>query len=211
MTEKIHQALDGELPVSALKPHETDVLVQTADAIVGVVRSIPRTAGIDLAPAVLARIRAAQSTAPAAHRPRWKSALEWFWSPRPFSLQWRPAYAFGLVAALALAVTVANPTSNQVTTSPQQVLVQFRLDAPDAQKVQLAGNFTNWKANVSLKRSAAGVWTIVLPLTPGVHSYAFVIDGDRWVADPMAQAVSDGFGGTNSQVAVLTPDNTASL
>ncbi len=203
--------MDGELPVSALNAHETEVLVQTTHTIAGVLHDIPDASGVDLAPAVLARIRAARSTAHATHQPWWKAALGWLWSARPLSLNWRPAYAFALVAALAIGVTVANRTNTSVATSPQQVLVQFRLDAPDANQVQLAGNFTSWKAKVSLKRSASGVWTIVLPLTPGVHSYAFVIDGNRWVADPMAQAVSDGFGGTNSQVAVLTPDNTTAL
>jgi hypothetical protein len=212
MTEKIHQVLDGELPASALNPQEADVLRQTKDAFRRVVHGLPHAAGIDLAPAVLARIRATKARAhTAGHQPRWRTAIEWLWSPRPLSLQWRPAYAFGLIAALFIAVSVADPTNHPVATSPQQVLVQFRLDAPSAHQVQLAGNFTSWKADVSLKRSASGVWTVVLPLTPGVHNYAFVIDGEQWVADPMAQEVADGFGGTNSQVAVLTPDNTTVL
>jgi hypothetical protein len=39
-----------------------------------------------------------------------------------------------------------------------------------------------------------------------VHDYAFIVDGERWIADPMAPAVADGFGGLNSRIAVLPPD-----
>ena len=212
MTEKVHCVLDGELPASALSPLESELLAQTGGAVTAAVRGIPASAGVDLAPAVLARIRAAQPAPRTADQSTWVSALRWLWSPRQLSLQWRPAYAVAFAALLVFAINVANPITDPVATTPaQQVLVQFRLDAPNAHQVQLAGNFTSWKASVALKRSASGVWTVVLPLAPGVHNYAFVIDGNDWVADPLAQPVSDGFGGTNSQVAVLTPDNTTSL
>lgn len=207
MNERVHHVLDAELPASALNAQEADALAQTADAIDRVVHSISQQAGVDIAPAVMARIRAAHR-ASHVREPAWKIALAWLWSPRQLSLQWRPAYAAAFAILLVAAITLINPETSSVATSPQQVLVQFRLDAPQAQQVQLAGNFTSWKTTISLKRSASGVWTVVLPLTPGVHNYAFVVDGNHWVADPMAQPVSDGFGGTNSQLAVLTPDET---
>jgi 1,4-alpha-glucan branching enzyme len=84
--------------------------------------------------------------------------------------------------------------------------VQFRLDAPGAREVALAGDFTDWEPTYVLRHSGRGVWTVVAPLAPGVHSYAFVINGERWVPDPMAPAIEDGFGGLNSRVAIITPD-----
>jgi hypothetical protein len=45
-----------------------------------------------------------------------------------------------------------------------------------------------------------------VPLRPGVHDYAFVVDGERWVADPNAPQVDDSFGGTNSRIS-LPPIN----
>src|SRR5439155_1380617 len=42
----------------------------------------------------------------------------------------------------------------------------------------------------------------VMPV--GQHQYAFVLDGARWVVDPAAPAVDDGFGRRNSVVAVTT-------
>jgi hypothetical protein len=184
----------------------TDALIRD------LLKRVPAQPLPDLGPAVLRRIRdAGLAPAPtAAKRPAAVRIVNWFWSPRPIALQWRPAYAFALLVLLAL-TPLAGRALMDSTPSHQQVLVQFRLDAPDARGVQLAGNFTNWKATVAMNRTGNGVWTVVLPLEPGVHSYSFVVDGERWVADPTAPAVSDGFGGQNSQLAVMVPDQARSL
>lgn len=47
---------------------------------------------------------------------------------------------------------------------------------------------------------------MTLPITPGVHDYAFVVDGERWVADPYAPGIDDGFGGRNSRLTLLAPN-----
>jgi 1,4-alpha-glucan branching enzyme len=135
--------------------------------------------------------------------------VKWLWAPRPFALQWRPAYAFAVLALVGVFGVLGQ--GNPASTPVQTVLVQFRLDAPQAQQVQLAGNFTNWEPAHRLKRTGTGVWTVVVPVTPGVHSYGFVVDGKRWVVDPAARTVSDGFGGMNSQLAVLSPETSISL
>jgi 1,4-alpha-glucan branching enzyme len=125
------------------------------------------------------------------------------------AFRWRPAYALA-AAALLVAVLVGTRffggNSSTLVATGQQVLVQFRLEAPDADQVNLAGDFTEWKPAHSLRKSSGGVWTVVVPLDPGVHDYAFVVDGQRWIPDPLAPAVADGFGGMNSRLAVLTPD-----
>lgn len=68
--------------------------------------------------------------------------------------------------------------------------------APDAHIVYLAGDFNDWGHNrdglVSDPKFAMhgpdvdGVWRAEIELKPGRHAYQFVIDGDRWVADPNA-------------------------
>jgi 1,4-alpha-glucan branching enzyme len=86
-----------------------------------------------------------------------------------------------------------------------QVYVQFRLEAAGASQVALAGSFTGWKPEFEMRESAPGVWSILLPLRPGIHDYAFIVDGERWVADPHALQVEDGFGGANSRIALPAP------
>jgi 1,4-alpha-glucan branching enzyme len=84
--------------------------------------------------------------------------------------------------------------------------VQFRIRVPDARSVQLAGTFTGWKPEYALQRSENGEWTALVPLRPGVHDYAFVVNGREWIADPNAPQVDDSFGGTNSRIS-LPPIN----
>jgi len=147
----------------------------------------------------------------------WNMLAGLIWTPRRVELQWRPAYAIAAAAAVILFLIVlpygwrtpaAAPRSLAAAgdTDPR-LFVQFRLDAPDAMDVRLAGSFTNWQPRYELHQASPGVWTITLPLSAGVHDYVFVVDGQRWVADPYAQKVDDGFGGVNSRIALVAPDN----
>jgi hypothetical protein len=207
MNDRLQDLLDGERSLRGVDQRELEAFASAEDLIRQVLSTIPLEPIPDLAPAVLQRIRAEQRAVgeSAGRRTWWARVADWFWAPRPISIQWRPAYALALTVVIAVSA-IFGRTVASAPVETQQVLVQFRLDAPHAGTVQLAGNFTNWKAAVAMKRTGAGAWTVVLPLPPGVHNYAFVIDGEQWVADPMAPAVSDGFGGVNSQLAVLTPD-----
>jgi 1,4-alpha-glucan branching enzyme len=48
-------------------------------------------------------------------------------------------------------------------------------------------------------RGPNGAWSTTIPLGPGRYHYMFVIDGERWMADPLAHETSlDGFGGQDS-------------
>lgn len=143
--------------------------------------------------------------------------LDGFWAPRRLELHWRPAYAvIGAAAAIILLIallpyggrTTATPPASlaAVGAADPRLFVQFHLDAPDAMDVRLAGSFTNWQPRYELHEASPGVWTITLPLSAGVHDYVFVVDGQRWVADPYAQKVDDGFGGVNSRIALVAPD-----
>ena len=132
------------------------------------------------------------------------------WTPRLVTFAFRPAYTmFAAVAALLLIAVLSNPWSNRSSTtvatrdSGEQVYVQFRLQIADASDVRLAGSFTHWQAQYQLHETAPGLWTVTLPLAPGVHDYAFIIDGHRWVTDPYAAAVQDGFGGSNSRMTLV--------
>ena len=213
MDMRIQRYLDGELAREDLTPEEERQATEVETLLRQVVASVPAQPLPDLSKAILDRLpHAEEETVVERESPLdiIRGAVSWIWSPRPISLQWRPAYAFALVALIAGAVIARQQTEAplQVTGAEPaaRVFVQFRLDAPNAREVALAGDFTAWKPALQLTRTDAGTWTIVVPVTPGVHDYAFIVDGETWVADPMAPAVEDGFGGHNSRLAVLTPD-----
>ena len=130
------------------------------------------------------------------------------WTPREVSI--RPAFALAtaaIVATLLMAPYVWAPAEGQAPSglADPEVFVQFRFETA-AMRVQLAGSFTNWEPRYELRQSAPGIWTVTIPLTHGVHDYAFVVDGRQWVPDPYAPQIGDGFGGTNSRLALLSPD-----
>ena len=161
----------------------------------------------DVRAAVMGRI---ETLEPFAFTPRaalLRRVAAFLWTPREVSV--RPAFALPAAAAvvvLLLGRYVAPTERPEVGRGAvPHVFVQFRLDAM-ASRVQLAGSFTNWEARYDLRQSVPGTWTITIPLTQGVHDYAFIVDGKQWVADPQAPQIGDGFGGTNSRLALLPPD-----
>jgi hypothetical protein len=163
----------------------------------------------DLTRAVMGEISSLEPL-PAAKQPR--IAMRWLqllWMPREIAI--RPVVALAGAAAVVvlLSVPYLDRDPDAVTAdggeAPPAVFVQFRLEAM-ASRVQLAGSFTNWEPRYELRESVPGVWSITVPLTQGVHDYAFVVDGQQWVADPYAPQIGDGFGGTNNRLALLPPD-----
>lgn len=97
--------------------------------------------------------------------------------------------------------SVAEAGRSVVPPPTDTVLVRFVLEAADASSVSVAGDFSDWEPIPLVPHARAGerVWTGVLSLPRGEHRYMFVIDGSRWVTDPMASAYwDDGFGNRNA-------------
>jgi len=215
MTDRIDRYLGGALEWTALTPEERAEADSVERAIHETRAFVDARPAPDLAAGVMRQIE--QLGLRPAKRPH--SALArlagTLWTARHVSFQFRPAY--GLLAAaavVALAVflpygwrsSVDSASAVSATVAPT-LFVQFRLQVPDASNVRLAGSFTNWQPQYELHQTAPGIWTITLPLPPGVHDYAFIVNGQRWVADPYARAVDDGFGGTNSRLALVPPED----
>ena len=60
----------------------------------------------------------------------------------------------------------------------------FSLSAPTAASVQLVGDFTHWEREpINLQKGTDGVWRAQIKLSPGIHHYRFVVDGE-WRDDP---------------------------
>lgn len=147
------------------------------------------------------------------------------WLVRPIRIPVPPVAALAAAALLAVMLWPSErppaPTSGAsgpvrpaslttpATGSPR-VYVELSLDAGDARSVAVAGDFTGWRPTVQLEDADGdGVWTALVPVTPGVHQYMFVVDGDRWVTDPDASRyVDDGFGHRNAVLAIAPPAGT---
>jgi hypothetical protein len=214
MTDRIENYLDA-IEGAALTPAER-AQAETVERVIGETRAFIAARPVpDLTEGVLRQIRT-ERLRPSEPRLRnvVRRLLESAWTPRQVSFRFRPAYA--LVAAAAIIVLVllvpGSLRSRDATAplaadaAPPQLLVQFRLQVPEASDVRLAGSFTNWQPQYRLHEAAPGVWAVTIPLSPGVHDYMFVVDGQHWIPDPDAQHVSDGFGGMNSRIAILSSE-----
>jgi len=118
------------------------------------------------------------------------------------------AAGFAGVMALAGVGVVRGVTGGGVATvahSPDTVhVVRFVFAASGARSVSVAGDFNGWSRTATPMEEVAGngQWAVSLVLTPGRHEYAFVVDGERWVADPAAFTQRDEFGQESSVLRV---------
>lgn len=81
--------------------------------------------------------------------------------------------------------------------------VTFKLSAPQAREVRLAGDFNSWDPNKTLLRKTKdGVWRTDLSLKPGRYEYKFVVDGE-WRKDPLNNLFSVNTFGTENSVVEL--------
>lgn len=134
-----------------------------------------------------------------------------------------PRWWWGMAAAAALVVLVLRPwrdpsgadgrngaagAPSASTLSGATVelagAVRFDLTLPtNAKQVALVGDFNGWSetATPMVRRGRDGTWSASVPLPPGRHTYAFVVDGTRWLVDPLApQVAGSDFGPTNAVI-----------
>jgi hypothetical protein len=112
---------------------------------------------------------------------------------------------FPAVAAAAILLVVGGLALSRAGPSAkggETVSIHFTLDAPDASSVMLVGSFSGWSVDdrFKLRRVGAERWALSVRLKKDeLYTYGFLIDGERWLADPRAaETVDDGFGGANS-------------
>ena len=74
-----------------------------------------------------------------------------------------------------------------MTQSSTKKQIIFKLHAPKANEVYLAGSFNDWnETGRPLKQDKQGTWRARLQLEPGIHEYRYVVDG-KWQDDPGCQ------------------------
>ena len=126
--------------------------------------------------------------------------------------RWRLAGFAGLVAAAALVgFVVRGSVARQATNaeSPSRVASnavlrpatngeadalpiaqQFVFRSGSAHRVSVVGDFNRWNSAVSpMTRSPGGdLWSVTIPIAPGRHTYAFMVDDSVFTLDPDTRA-----------------------
>ena len=131
-------------------------------------------------------------------------------------IEWWPAHGRWVAPALAgaAATLLVVFAAGRFRPAPSQlsgiVAFHFELHAPGADRVELLGTFNNWRTGdiVLVGPDATGHWTATVELPEGRYEYVFLVDGERWVADPrMATHRPDGFGRVNTVIEVYDENN----
>ena len=145
------------------------------------------------------------------------------WVMRPWTVRVSPIGALAAAAALVGVVALgawrlssveqvqlaSNPFADSnvvpVANTGEEPLVphQFIYYQKGLKSISLVGQFNDWDADsTALTEVSPGVWTVTLPLRPGVYEYQFMLNGTQRVTDPTMPQVSNDFGSPNSVVTV---------
>ena len=77
---------------------------------------------------------------------------------------------------------------------------EFFCSAPEANSVQLVGDFTHWQSKaINLVKQASGVWKTSVALAAGTYHYRFLVDG-QWCDDPQCTLRIPNIFGTHNMV-----------
>jgi len=113
----------------------------------------------------------------------------------------QPDSSAGPTATTSSETATVQQTASPVSADGQTVWVRFLYPNSEADSVAVAGDFNQWEPVALSPHTVDGktVWTGLVPVPRGEHEYQFLINGDRWVTDPLAPVKrSDGFGAENA-------------
>ena len=137
------------------------------------------------------------------------TAREWLLRKRRVMIAPLPVVAGAAAVIVVLAVLLRGTgpsTGESVAGAPSfgKHPTQFMVVAQEAAHVAVVGDFNGWDPTAHpLEQTSPGVWSLVVPLEPGRHTYAYVVDGEQWIPDSLAaRAPEDEFGGRNSVLLV---------
>jgi hypothetical protein len=131
----------------------------------------------------------------------------WLSRPRAVTLRLRPVWTLALAAGLAAILLLPSDPGDggPPNLGDRQGVARFVGHFPGARSVEVVGSFNDWSRGTLHLRddNHDGIWDGDAILPAGQHEYMFVVDGERWVADPLAgRYVDDGFGQENALLIV---------
>jgi len=202
---RLHEALDGERDPAELPAD----LRESYARLTGAVQLLEGTPPVSVATRVMAEVREIPARVhadnPARRLGRWLSR------PRAVTVRLRPVWTLALAAGLAAILLLPSGPENGGAPPPgdRQGVARFVGHFPGARSVEVVGSFNDWSRGTLHLRddNHDGIWDGDAILPAGQHEYMFVVDGERWVADPLAgRYVDDGFGaGQENALLIVRP------
>lgn len=200
---RLQEALDGERD-----PGELPVdLRETYARLISATQLLTATPQLSVAARVMAEIR--QNPAPAPSEGPMRRTMGWLGRPRAVTVRLRPVWTLALAAGLATIILLPWGSRDGLTPGRAEGIASFVGHFPGARSVEVVGSFNNWSRGVLhlSDDDGDGIWHGKAVLPAGQHEYMFVVDGERWVPDPLAgRYVDDGFGaGQQNALLIVRP------
>lgn len=105
-------------------------------------------------------------------------------------LQWKP-----------LAWSSRTPSVYSIGKRGDKATAAFTLEQPNAQTVDVVGDFSGWEP-IAMERGE-NEWVLTLPVAPGVYHFGFVVDGEWYLPEEgIPGRVSDEWGRDNGTLVV---------
>jgi len=190
---QLQRVLDGELPSDDLGPLQREQF----DALQRAARLLAEAPVGSVAARVMAEVR----------RPPERlgqRVARWLTERHAVTIAVRPIWSLALAAALAAIAVIPSRGPGPVL-GEREGIAQFVGRFPGARSVEVVGSFTDWRPGAVVLRDDDhdGIWRASVVLPVGEHEYMFVVDGERWITDPLAgRYVDDGFGRENALIFV---------
>ena len=200
--QRLQEALDGERDPGDL-PTDLRESYALLNAAAQMLKTMP---SVSVASRVMAEIR--QNPATVHSEGSARRLIGWLGGGRAVTVRLRPVWTLALAAGLAAVLLV--PWSNSLPTpGVAQGIANFVGHFPGAQSVEVVGSFNDWSRGALALNDDDhdGIWHANAVLPAGPHEYMFVVDGERWVSDPLADRyVDDGFGaGQQNSLVIVRP------
>ncbi|HEY3220270.1 MAG TPA: glycogen-binding domain-containing protein [Gemmatimonadales bacterium] len=200
---RLQEALDGERDPGDL-PLD---LREAYDRLTSATQLLTATPPVSVAARVMAEIR--QTPAPVLPEAPMRRFVHFLGRPRAVTVRLRPVWTLALAAGLAAILLLPSGPGGGLTPGVSEGVANFVGHFPGARSVEVVGSFNDWsRGTLHLSDDDHdGIWHAAAVLPAGPHEYMFVVDGERWVPDPLAgRYVDDGFGaGQQNSLLIVRP------
>jgi 1,4-alpha-glucan branching enzyme len=86
---------------------------------------------------------------------------------------------------------------------PAAIPHQFVFNSAGARKVSVVGDFNRWNPTSTPMISDGELWSVTIPIVPGRHMYAFMVDDSLFTLDPAAPKARDPDLGADGSIVIV--------
>ena len=86
---------------------------------------------------------------------------------------------------------------------PAAILHQFVFNSSRAHRVSVVGDFNRWNPASTPMKSDGELWSVTIPIVPGRHTYAFMVDDSLFTLDPTAPKARDPDLGADGSIVIV--------